>query len=122
MGNIGFISLRSTKSPIRVTGTCSGTKTSRLMFLSVATSSSSEKAIISVMQGITRYIFVPFAINKKVQAISSFHTLLERNTSGVSVGSSTVGEPRLVHRTTRGFKDRYMMITVSTGGETSKAK
>lgn len=119
MGNIGFISLGSTKSPIRVTGTCSTTNTSRLIFLSVATSYRRHSAIISVMETITTGMFVPFAMNKKVHAMSSFQGLLHRNTSGVSMGSTTVSHPRLVRRTTRGFKDRYMMITVSTGEERS---
>lgn len=119
MGNMGFIRLHSTNSPIRVTGTCSTTKTSRLIFLSVATSYRRESAMISVMEQITTGMFVPFAMNNNVHAMSSFGGLLERKTSGVSMGSTTVSEPRLVDRTTSGFKDRYMIITVSTGHERS---
>lgn len=115
MGNISFIGLHSTNSPIRYTTTCSGTNTSRLILLSVATARRNEDAVVSVIRHITGDIFVPFAINNKVGDISSFGRLLETNTSGVSIGSTTIHGPRLVGRTTCGFNDRYIIYTVSTG-------
>lgn len=115
MGNVDFMGLISTNSPIRSTVRCSGRNTSRLMFLSVATSDSSEGVAVSVIRGITGSVFVPFAINNNVEDIRSFGILLETNTSGISMGSTTIRHPRLVDRTTCGFNDRYIITTVSTG-------
>lgn len=120
IGNIDFMGLHSTNSPIRYTIRCSGGNTSRLILLSVATAGSNENAVLSVISQMTGSVFVPFAINNKVHSASSFGRLLETNTSGVSIGSTTIEGPSLVGSTTCGFKDRYIIYTVSTGHASGK--
>lgn len=115
IGNAGFIGLHRTNSPMRLTHTCDRRNTSRLIFLSVATDFRNHGAFARLIGHVTTGVDVPFAMNKNVRRLNSISELLGTNTSGVSVGSSTVHHPKLVSRVTGGFNSRIYMLTISTG-------
>lgn len=115
IGKAGFMGLHRTNSPIRLKHTCDRRKTSRLIFLSVATDRRKHGAFARLMGQVTTGVGVPFAMNNKVGRLDSISHLLGTNTSGVSVGSSTVHGPRLVSRVTGGFNSRIYILTMSTG-------
>ncbi len=115
MGNGGFRKMGGVSSPVRFTGCCDSGNTSRLIFCSVATSFRGHKLFASVLGRITDAVFVPLAINKNVGALSSFSHILGYNTSGIDMGSNTVGGPDLVCRTTGHCNSRYIMVSTSIG-------
>lgn len=114
IGNIRFRGLGSTNSPIRLTTRCCHRKTSRVAFLSIATSDSRHGAVVSIISHATRRIFVPVAINNNMHAPRSISSLLHYNTSGINIGATTVGSPSLVDHITSHFNGRILILSIST--------
>lgn len=120
MGKAGFMGLHRTNSPMRLKHACDRRKTSRLIFLSVATDRRKHGAFASLMGQMTTGVGVPFAMKKNVGRLDSMSQLLGTKTSGISVGSSTVHGPSLMSGVTGRFNSRIYIMTVSTGRARAK--
>ena len=68
-----------------------------LIFLDITASSDHRKTVVDMVRQVAEKVFIPFTVGGGIRTVEDFRLLLREGADKISINSSAIDNPQLIH-------------------------
>src|SRR3954470_24603552 len=94
---VNFVELRDAGDPVEIARRYDGEGADELTFLDITASSDGRDLILPIIEAVASQVFIPLTVGGGVRKVEDVRRLLNAGADKVSMNTSAVTNPQLVH-------------------------
>jgi imidazole glycerol-phosphate synthase subunit HisF len=109
---VNFVQLRDAGDPVEIARRYDEAGADELAFLDITASSDARDTIVSVIERVADQVFIPLTVGGGVRSVEDVRKLLNAGADKVSINTSAVENPRLVHEAAHRFGSQAIVVAI----------
>jgi cyclase len=111
---INFNQIKDAGDPVALAKLYAENGADELVFLDITATVENRSTLKSLVEAISRNINIPFTVGGGITSISDVRGLLQAGADKVSINSSAVKRPQLIHDLSREFGSQCIVVAIDT--------
>ena len=107
-----FVNLRDAGDPVAVAARYEEEGADELVFLDITASHQNREIIFDVVRRTAEVCFMPVTVGGGIRTLDDIRALLNAGADKVSINSSAVRDPELVHKAARRFGSQCIVVNI----------
>lgn len=112
---IRFVELRDAGDPVELAARYETEGADELVFLDITATVEGRKTFVSLVEEIARVIRIPFTVGGGISSEQDVEKLLKAGADKISINSSAVRNPSLVHQLAGAFGSQCVVVAIDAG-------
>ena len=83
-----------------------------LVFLDITASSDHRKTVVDMVRQVAEKVFIPFTVGGGIRTVEDFRLLLREGADKISINSSAIDNPQLIHDAAQKFGRQCVVVAV----------
>ena len=83
-----------------------------LIFLDITASSDHRKTVVDMVRQVAEKVFIPFTVGGGIRTVEDFRLLLREGADKISINSSAIDNPQLIHDAAQKFGRQCVVVAV----------
>lgn len=109
---INFVNLRDAGDPVEVAKAYDLAGADELVFLDITASSDARNIVIDMVRRVAETVFIPFTVGGGIRTIDDFKAILREGADKVSINSSAINTPNLIHEAADKFGSQCVVVAI----------
>ena len=109
---VNFVNLRDAGDPVEIAKEYDRQGADELVFLDITASSDARNIVIDMVEAVASQVFIPFTVGGGIRTVDDFRDILRAGADKVSINSSAVQEPQLIHDAARKFGSQCVVVAM----------
>ena len=109
---VNFVGLRDVGDPVELAKHYSDGGADELVFLDITATSDGRATMVSVVERTAEQCFMPLTVGGGIRAVEDFRTMLRAGADKVSVNTSALQRPELIHEAALAFGSQCVVVAI----------
>jgi cyclase len=109
---VNFVSLRDAGDPVEIARRYDEAGADEITFLDITASSDARNTIVEVIERVADQVFIPLTVGGGVRSVDDVRKLLNAGADKVSINTSAVENPDLVHQAASRFGSQAIVVAI----------
>lgn len=109
---VNFVDLKDAGDPVEIARAYDKAGADELVFLDITASSDDRKTVVDMVRKVAECVFIPFTVGGGIRTVEDFRMLLREGADKISVNSSAINNPRLVHEAAEKFGSQCVVVAI----------
>ncbi|MCT2409177.1 imidazole glycerol phosphate synthase subunit HisF [Chryseobacterium antibioticum] len=111
---VNFEGLRNAGDPIELAVKYEQEGADELVFLDITATLEDRKTFVGLVKDIARNLSIPFTVGGGISSAEDVRKLLEAGADKISINSSAVKNPQLIHKLSKEFGSQCIVVAIDT--------
>ena len=103
---VNFVNLKDAGDPVEIAAAYDRAGADELVFLDITASSDHRKTVVDMVRQVAEKVFIPFTVGGGIRTVEDFRLLLREGADKISINSSAIDNPQLIHDAAQKFGRR----------------
>ena len=109
---VNFVNLRDAGDPVEIAKAYDAAGADEVVFLDITASSDNRKTVVDMVRDVAANVFIPFTVGGGIRSVEDFRMLLREGADKISVNSSAIMNPALVHDAAMKFGSQCVVVAI----------
>lgn len=109
---VNFVNLKDAGDPVEIAAAYDRAGADELVFLDITASSDHRKTVVDMVRQVAEKVFIPFTVGGGIRTVEDFRLLLREGADKISINSSAIDNPQLIHDAARKFGRQCVVVAV----------
>lgn len=109
---VNFVDLKDAGDPVEIAKAYDKAGADELVFLDITASSDNRKTVVDMVRKVAECVFIPFTVGGGIRTVEDFRALLREGADKISINSSAINTPELVHDAAEKFGSQCVVIAI----------
>ena len=109
---VNFVNLRDAGDPVEIAKEYDRQGADELVFLDITASSDARNIVIDMVEAVASQVFIPFTVGGGIRTEEDFRDILRAGADKISINSSAVENPQLIHDAARKFGSQCVVVAM----------
>ena len=109
---VNFVNLKDAGDPVEIAAAYDRAGADELIFLDITASSDHRKTVVDMVRQVAEKVFIPFTVGGGIRTVEDFRLLLREGADKISINSSAIDNPQLIHDAARKFGRQCVVVAV----------
>ena len=115
---VNFVNLQDAGDPVAVAKAYDEAGADEVVFLDITASSDHRNTVVDMVRKVAANVFIPFTVGGGIRTVDDFRLLLREGADKISINSSAINRPELIHEAAIGKIAGEQIIKLMTLGLT----
>ena len=104
--------LKDAGDPVEIAAAYDRAGADELVFLDITASSDHRKTVVDMVRQVAEKVFIPFTVGGGIRTVEDFRLLLREGADKISINSSAIDNPQLIHDAAQKFGRQCVVVAV----------
>lgn len=109
---VNFVNLKDAGDPVEIAAAYDRAGADELVFLDITASSDHRKTVVDMVRQVAEKVFIPFTVGGGIRTVEDFRLLLREGADKISINSSAIDNPQLIHDAAQKFGIQCVVVAV----------
>ena len=109
---VNFVNLKDAGDPVEIAAAYDRAGADELVFLDITASSDHRKTVVDMVRQVAEKVFIPFTVGGGIRTVEDFRLLLREGADKISINSSAIDNPQLIHDAAQKFGRQCVVVAV----------
>ena len=109
---VNFVNLKDAGDPVEIAAAYDRAGADELVFLDITASSDHRKTVVDMVRQVAEKVFIPFTVGGGIRTVEDFRLLLREGADKISINSSAIDNPQLIHDAAQKFGRQCVGVAV----------
>ena len=109
---VNFVNLRDAGDPVEIAAAYDRAGADELVFLDITASSDNRRTVADMVRKVAETVFIPFTVGGGIRTVEDFRMLLREGADKISINSSAIDNPRLIHDAADKFGRQCVVVAI----------
>ena len=109
---VNFVNLKDAGDPVEIAAAYDRAGADELIFLDITASSDHRKTVVDMVRQVAEKVFIPFTVGGGIRTVEDFRLLLREGADKISINSSAIDNPQLIHDAAQKFGSQCVVVAV----------
>ena len=109
---VNFVNLKDAGDPVEIAAAYDRAGADELVFLDITASSDHRKTVVDMVRQVAEKVFIPFTVGGGIRTVEDFRLLLREGADKISINSSAIDNPQLIHDAAKKFGRQCVVVAV----------
>lgn len=109
---VNFVDLRDAGDPVEIARAYDKAGADELVFLDITASSDARETVVDMVRKVAECVFIPFTVGGGIRTVDDFRTLLREGADKISINSSAINTPQLIHDAAMKFGSQCVVVAI----------
>ena len=109
---VNFVNLKDAGDPVEIAAAYDRAGADELVFLDITASSDHRKTVVDMVRQVAEKVFIPFTVGGGIRTVEDFRLLLREGADKISINSSAIDNPQLIHDPDQEFGRQCVVVAV----------
>lgn len=109
---VNFVDLKDAGDPVEIAKAYDKAGADELVFLDITASSDNRKTVVDMVRKVAECVFIPFTVGGGIRTVEDFRALLREGADKISINSSAINTPGLVHDAAEKFGSQCVVVAI----------
>lgn len=109
---VNFVNLKDAGDPVEIAAAYDKAGADELVFLDITASSDHRKTVVDMVRKVAEKVFIPFTVGGGIRTVEDFRMLLREGADKISINSSAIDNPQLIHDATWKFGRQCVVVAI----------
>lgn len=109
---VNFVNLKDAGDPVEIAAAYDRAGADELVFLDITASSDHRKTVVDMVRQVAEKVFIPFTVGGGIRTVEDFRLLLREGADKISINSSAIDNPQLIHDVAQKFGRQCVVVAV----------
>ena len=109
---VNFVNLKDAGDPVEIAAAYDRAGADELVFLDFTASSDHRKTVVDMVRQVAEKVFIPFTVGGGIRTVEDFRLLLREGADNISINSSAIDNPQLIHDAAQKFGRQCGVVAV----------
>ena len=109
---VNFVNLKDAGDPVEIAAAYDRAGADELVFLDITASSDHRKTVVDMVRQVAEKVFIPFTVGGGIRTVEDFRLLLREGADKISINSSAIDNPQLIHDAAQKFGRHCVVVAV----------
>ena len=109
---VNFVNLKDAGDPVEIAAAYDRAGADELIFLDITASSDHRKTVVDMVRQVAEKVFIPFTVGGGIRTVEDFRLLLREGADKISINSSAIDNPQLIHDAAQKFGRQCVVVAV----------
>ena len=109
---VNFVNLKDAGDPVEIAAAYDRAGADELVFLDITASSDHRKTVVDMVRQVAEKVFIPFTVGGGIRTVEDFRLLLREGADKISINSSAIDNPQLIHDAVQKFGRQCVVVAV----------
>lgn len=109
---VNFVNLIDAGDPVAIAEAYDKAGADELVFLDITASSDARNTVTDMVRRVAEKVFIPFTVGGGIRTVDDFRAILREGADKVSVNSSAIDNPMLVHEAAEKFGSQCVVVAI----------
>ncbi len=109
---VNFVDLKDAGDPVEIARAYDAAGADELVFLDITASSDDRATVVDMVRKVAECVFIPFTVGGGIRTVEDFRMLLREGADKISVNSSAINNPGLVHDAAEKFGSQCVVVAI----------
>ena len=94
---VNFVDLKDAGDPVEIAKAYDKAGADEVVFLDITASSDQRGTVVDMVRKVAANVFIPFTVGGGIRTVDDFKMLLREGADKISINSSAINNPQLIH-------------------------
>ena len=109
---VNFVNLQDAGDPVEIARAYDKAGADEVVFLDITASSDNRNTVVDMVRQVAANVFIPFTVGGGIRTVDDFRMLLREGADKISVNSSAINNPELVHEAAMKFGSQCVVVAI----------
>ena len=109
---VNFVNLKDAGDPVEIARAYDAAGADELVFLDITASSDNRSTVVDMVRAVAANVFIPFTVGGGIRTVDDFKLLLREGADKISVNSSAIANPQLIHDAAMKFGSQCVVVAI----------
>lgn len=109
---VNFVDLKDAGDPVEIAKAYDKAGADELVFLDITASSDARDTVVDMVRKVAQCVFIPFTVGGGIRCVEDFRALLREGADKISINSSAINTPRLIHDAAQKFGSQCVVVAI----------
>lgn len=109
---VNFVNLKDAGDPVEIAAAYDREGADELVFLDITASSDARATVADMVRRVAEKVFIPFTVGGGIRTIEDFKAILREGADKVSINSSAIDNPGLIHQAAEIFGSQCVVVAI----------
>ena len=109
---VNFVDLKDAGDPVEIAKAYDKAGADELVFLDITASSDNRNTVVDMVRKVAECVFIPFTVGGGIRTVEDFRALLREGADKISINSSAINTPELVHDAADKFGSQCVVVAI----------
>ena len=109
---VNFVDLVDAGDPVAIAKAYDEAGADEIVFLDITASSDARETVVDMVREVAKNVFIPFTVGGGIRTVDDFKTLLREGADKISVNSSAIHRPELIHEAAEKFGSQCVVVAI----------
>ncbi len=109
---VNFVNLKDAGDPVEIAKAYDAAGADELVFLDITASSDHRNTVVDMVRAVAANVFIPFTVGGGIRTVDDFKLLLREGADKISVNSSAIMNPALIHDAAMKFGSQCVVVAI----------
>lgn len=109
---VNFVDLKDAGDPVEIGRAYDLAGADELVFLDITASSDARNTVVDMVRKVAETVFIPFTVGGGIRTVEDFRVLLREGADKISINSSAINTPRLIHDAAEKFGSQCVVVAI----------
>ncbi len=109
---VNFVNLRDAGDPVEIAKAYDKAGADEVVFLDITASSDHRNTVVDMVRQVAANVFIPFTVGGGIRSVEDFKTLLREGADKISINSSAINNPPLIHDAAMKFGSQCVVVAI----------
>lgn len=109
---VNFVNLQDAGDPVEIARAYDKAGADEVVFLDITASSDNRNTVVDMVRQVAANVFIPFTVGGGIRTVDDFRMLLREGADKISVNSSAINNPQLVHEAAMKFGSQCVVVAI----------
>lgn len=109
---VNFVNLRDAGDPVEIAKAYDKAGADEVVFLDITASSDHRNTVVDMVRQVAANVFIPFTVGGGIRSVEDFKTLLREGADKISINSSAINNPSLIHDAAMKFGSQCVVVAI----------
>lgn len=109
---VNFVDLKDAGDPVEIARAYDQAGADELVFLDITASSDNRRTVVDMVRKVAECVFIPFTVGGGIRTVDDFRALLREGADKISVNSSAINNPTLIHEAAEKFGSQCVVVAI----------
>ena len=109
---VNFVNLRDAGDPVEIAKVYNEAGADELVFLDITAPQEARGTVRDMVRRVAETVFIPFTVGGGIQTVEDFSVLLKEGADKISINSSAIKNPQLIHDAAWKFGSQCVVVAI----------
>ena len=109
---VNFVDLVDAGDPVAIAKAYDEAGADEIVFLDITASSDNRNTVVDMVRQVAANVFIPFTVGGGIRTVDDFKVLLREGADKISINSSAINRPELVHEAAEKFGSQCVVVAI----------